>query len=70
MPIRPPNLNPPFNIVRASHADFGVRDLAKSRAFYVDCFGLVVTEALRSGTPPHPVLAVGEDRPFPASGER
>ncbi len=29
MPIRKPNFAPPFNIVRASHVEFGVRDLAK-----------------------------------------
>jgi catechol 2,3-dioxygenase len=29
--------------VRASHVEFGVRDLAKSRAFYVDCLGYLVT---------------------------
>src|SRR3990167_2174502 len=45
MPIRSPNLAPPFNIVRASHVEFGVRDLAKSRAFYVDCLGYLVTDA-------------------------
>src|ERR1700674_3079577 len=44
MPIRPPVLNPPFNVVRASHVEFGVRDLAKSRAFYVDCLGYLVTD--------------------------
>jgi catechol 2,3-dioxygenase len=43
MPIRPPELAPPFNIVRASHVELGVRDLAKSRAFYVDCLGLLAT---------------------------
>ncbi len=43
MPIRPPILVPPFNVVRASHVEFGVRDLAKSRAFYVDCLGYIVT---------------------------
>jgi len=47
MPVRPPNLNPPFNVVRASHVEFGVRDLAKSRAFYVDCLGYLVTDAQR-----------------------
>ena len=44
MPIRKPNLNPPFNIVRASHVEFGVRDIARSRAFYVDCLGYLVTD--------------------------
>lgn len=43
MPIRPNNPNPPFNVVRASHAELTVRDLAKSRAFYVDCLGYIVT---------------------------
>jgi catechol 2,3-dioxygenase len=47
MPIRPPVLNPPFNVVRASHIEFGVRDLAKSRAFYVDCLGYLVTDESR-----------------------
>src|SRR6266705_6741070 len=44
MPIRKPVLDPPFNVVRASHVAFGVRDLSASRAFYVDCLGYLVTE--------------------------
>ena len=44
MPIREPNLNPPFNIVRASHVEFGVRDVGRSRAFYVDCLGYLITD--------------------------
>lgn len=44
MPIPAPNLYPPFNIVRLSHVEFTVRDLAASRAFYVDILGLQVTE--------------------------
>ncbi len=44
MPIRKPNPNPPFNIVRASHVALGVSDLARARAFYVDCLGFVATE--------------------------
>jgi catechol 2,3-dioxygenase len=44
MPVRAPNLNPPFNVVRASHVEFGVRELTKSRMFYVDCLGLIVTD--------------------------
>jgi catechol 2,3-dioxygenase len=44
MPIRPPVLNPPFNIVRASHVELGVRDLSPSRAFYVDCLGYLITD--------------------------
>ena len=43
MPIRKPVLSPPFNVVRASHVELGVRDLAASRAFYVDCLGYLVT---------------------------
>jgi catechol 2,3-dioxygenase len=44
MPIRDPVFDPPFNIVRASHVELGVRDLARSRAFYVDCLGLLVSD--------------------------
>ena len=29
MPVRKPVLDPPFNVVRASHVEFGVRDLAR-----------------------------------------
>ena len=44
MALPEPNLYPPFNIVRLSHVEFGVKDLAKSRAFYVDTLGLQVTD--------------------------
>ena len=44
MPIPAPNLYPPFNIVRLSHVELAVTDLAKSRAFYVDTLGLQVTD--------------------------
>jgi catechol 2,3-dioxygenase len=43
MPVPATNLNPPFNIVRLSHIELTVTDLAKSRAFYVDTLGLQVT---------------------------
>jgi len=43
MPIPAANLNPPFNIVRLSHVELMVTDLAWSRAFYVDTLGLQVT---------------------------
>jgi catechol 2,3-dioxygenase len=43
MPIPPPNLRPPFNIVRLSHVELGIRDLAWARAFYVDTLGLQVS---------------------------
>ena len=39
MPIRKPVFDPPFNVVRASHVELAVHDLARSRAFYVDCLG-------------------------------
>ena len=44
MPIGNPVFEPPFNIVRASYVELGVRDLARSRAFYVDCLGLLVSD--------------------------
>jgi len=44
MPLVKPNFSPPFNIVRASHVEFGVGDIGKSRAFYVDCLGYLVTD--------------------------
>jgi 3,4-dihydroxyphenylacetate 2,3-dioxygenase len=43
MPVRQPNLNPPFNVVRASHVELTVSDLDRARAFYVDCLGLLET---------------------------
>ena len=43
MPIPPANLYPPFNIVRLSHVELGVTDLAWSRAYYVDTLGLQIT---------------------------
>ena len=44
MSIPKPNYNPPFNVTRASHAVLTVRDLAKSRAFYVDLIGMIVSD--------------------------
>ena len=43
MPLPKPNLYPDFNIVRLSHIELEVRDLAASRAFYVDTLGLLPT---------------------------
>ena len=43
MPVPAPELYPPFNIVRLSHVEYVVRDLAASRAFYVETLGLYVT---------------------------
>jgi catechol 2,3-dioxygenase len=39
-----PVYNPPFNVTRASHAVLTVKDLAKSRAFYVDVIGFIVSD--------------------------
>ena len=44
MPVRKPTLNPPFNVVRASHVELTVADLARSRAFYVDCLGYLISD--------------------------
>jgi catechol 2,3-dioxygenase len=44
VPLPKPNYNPPFNITRASHSVLHVKDLAKSRAFYVDLIGLIVSD--------------------------
>jgi catechol 2,3-dioxygenase-like lactoylglutathione lyase family enzyme len=44
MPIPETNFDPPFNITRASHLVFTVRDLAASRAFYTEVLGLVVSD--------------------------
>ena len=43
MPVPSPVLYPPFNVVRLSHVELGVTDLAASRRFYVDTLGLQVT---------------------------
>jgi catechol 2,3-dioxygenase len=43
MPLPAPNLYPPFHIVRLSHVELHVTDLARSRAFWVDTLGLQVT---------------------------
>src|ERR1700720_1097483 len=44
MPVHKPVFDPPFNVVRSSHIEFGVRDIGRSRAFYVDCLGLLVSD--------------------------
>lgn len=44
MPLPAPVLYPPFNIVRLSHVEYRVTDLARSREFYVDTLGLQVTD--------------------------
>jgi catechol 2,3-dioxygenase len=44
MSVPKTNLQPPFRFVRASHAIFTSRDLAKSRAFYTEVLGLLVSD--------------------------
>ena len=39
------NFNPPFNITRASHLIFTARDLGRSREFYTEVLGLIVSDA-------------------------
>ena len=45
MPIPKPVFDPPFNVVRASHAVLRVRDLELSRRFYEEIIGLHVEHA-------------------------
>jgi catechol 2,3-dioxygenase len=44
MPIREPIFHPPFNVVRVSYVDYLCTDLARSKAFWVDALGYVLTE--------------------------
>jgi len=44
MPVRKPNLYPPFNIVRVAYVDYLCTDLALSKSFWVDALGLLLTE--------------------------
>src|SRR5262245_28071286 len=44
MSLPPTAVPPPFQITRASHAVITVSDLARSRAFYADGLGLVVSD--------------------------
>ena len=43
MPLRPVIKRPPFNVVRASHIEYGVSDIARSRAYWVDALGFIPT---------------------------
>ncbi len=43
MPLPAAVLYPPFNILRLSHVEYRVTDLARARAFYVDMLGLQIT---------------------------
>ncbi|MFB9127617.1 VOC family protein [Paraburkholderia dipogonis] len=42
--LPPVDLRPPFNITRTSHVVLHVADLAKSREFYVNVIGLIVSD--------------------------
>jgi catechol 2,3-dioxygenase len=44
MSVPKTNPDPPFRFLRASHAAFTSRDLAKSREFYTEVLGLVVSD--------------------------
>src|SRR5688500_24581 len=44
MPIRPPNFDPPFNIVRIAYIDAHATNLALSRAIWTDPLGCIDTE--------------------------
>ncbi len=44
MPIPPPVLNPPFQVVRLNHVVLTVSDLGAARAFWADTLGLQVTD--------------------------
>ena len=43
VPLPAPNLYPPFNIVRLSHVEYRVKDLAAARKFYVDMIGMQIS---------------------------
>ena len=43
MPVPTSNLYPDFNVVRLSHVELVVTDLAKSKSFYEMTLGLQVT---------------------------
>jgi hypothetical protein len=58
MPIYGPNLDPLFNIVRASHAELGVRDLGRARAFPVEERSAFAAVPVRAPVPAaRPVVA-------------
>jgi catechol 2,3-dioxygenase len=44
LPVRPPRFQPPFNVVRVAYTGFHVTDLARSKAFWVDALGYILTE--------------------------
>ena len=44
MPIREPLAKPPFNIVRASHIEYGSTDLHRAKAYWVDALGYLLAD--------------------------
>jgi catechol 2,3-dioxygenase len=48
MPIRQPVFDPPFNVVRASHIDYGVTDLPRAKAYWADALGYLVAGETRT----------------------
>ena len=44
MPVPKHIFDPPFNIIRCSHAAYGVTDLGRSKSFYADTLGLHVED--------------------------
>ena len=44
MSIPKPVYDPPFNVTRASHCVITVKDLSRSRSFYVDLIGFIVSD--------------------------
>jgi len=44
MHLKAPNFEPAFNIIRLSHIEMTVKDLAASKKFYVDTLGFILTE--------------------------
>ena len=52
MSLPPRDLEPPFNITRASHLVLDVRDPAASRRFYTEILGFQVTDVYPDGMVP------------------
>ena len=44
MTIPPVSTSPPFNITRASHVRYFVKDLTKSLRFYTEVLGFVISD--------------------------
>ncbi len=44
MPVRKPNLDPPFHIVRVAYVDYFCTNLSLSKSYWVDALGFFLTE--------------------------